>query len=596
MHRHRCSVPAVMSVILLLSLIFLRPVPALASGISFLPGLDRTTAAETLSLKPSVALLAWELPGGLLVADRLGDEGDVRFGRAFRGDHQAGHWFLVDVRPLRAGSDPAVRTIKRLETHGTLHLLDGDFALVEVHDTALGRFLASGFELQRIPLGPPPADWQRYGTALARALAAGGGLRADPADVATFVAQVDQSAYQLMLQEISGAASFLHDGTNHTVSTRYYSTADKTLVGDYLLDRLASYGYTVEFDTFMVGGTPCRNLVATRTGVVSPDEYVVVGAHYDSTSGQPTSLAPGAEDNGSGTCLVMEIARMAAGREFDRSVQFVLFDSEEQGLNGSEHFVDEAVAAGRVIVSAITADMVSYYDSNYGVIIEGQSPWESLMSVMETAVADHTTLNSRKDYYSWGSDHVPFQQAGIPAFLAIDWNWGSYPHYHQTSDSWANVAATAHIATEITQACAATLAEVAGLRPAAGETVSASIVCLPASGTLPFTTQMSVSLDNLYAGQIRRIAGRIDVVLAGGGSISSWRAGYTNVAAGASYDAVWNTTIPALGAVVGPNAFTLSVEDVTVAPYNQPPYPPAGDTATAACTVTGAAPRKAGSH
>ena len=122
------------------------------------------------------------------------------------------------------------------------------------------------------------------------------------------------------------------------------------------------------------------------------------------------------------------------------------------------------MAAGRTIVSAITADMVSFYDDDYGVIIEGETPWESLMTVMEDAVADYTTLSSRKDYSSWGSDHVPFQQAGIPAFLAIDWDWGSYPHYHESTDNWANVAATAHIGSEITQACAATLAEVAGLR------------------------------------------------------------------------------------------------------------------------------------
>ena len=85
--------------------------------------------------------------------------------------------------------------------------------------------------------------------------------------------------------------------------------------------------------------------------------------------------------------------------------------------------------------------MACSYDTNFGVIIEGETPWESLMTVMEDAVADHTELNSRKDYNSWGSDHVPFQQAGIPAFLAIDWDWNSYPHYHESTDDWGNLAA-----------------------------------------------------------------------------------------------------------------------------------------------------------
>jgi hypothetical protein len=62
------------------------------------------------------------------------------------------------------------------------------------------------------------------------------------------------------------------------------------------------------------------------------------------------------------------------------------------------------------------------------------------------------------------------------------------------------------------------------------------------------------------------------------------------VAAGDSYASSWNQTIPALTAVLGSNLFQLVAEDVTPAPYNQPPYPPAGDTDTSSCTVIGIAP------
>ena len=130
--------------------------------------------------------------------------------------------------------------------------------------------------------------------------------------MAAFVALFDEAAFQQVLREISGAVSFIHDGSPRGVKTRYHDSADKNLVGDYLFEKLVGYGYTVEFDDFIYNGTPCRNLVATKTGVTSPDEYVVVGGHYDSTSEQPAALAPGAEDNGSGSSLVMEVARMAA--------------------------------------------------------------------------------------------------------------------------------------------------------------------------------------------------------------------------------------------------------------------------------------------
>lgn len=126
--------------------------------------------------------------------------------------------------------------------------------------------------------------------------------------------------------------------------------------------------------------------------------------------------------------------------------------------------------------------------------------------------------------------------------------------------------------------------------PVPGETVSVALDCSPSSGTVPFQSLITLTLDNLYQGQRRRIAGRIDVTLAGGAWFPGWRAGYTNVAAGESFASTFGLTIPALGSVIGDNHFLLLAEDVTPAPYNQPPYPPAGDTASDSCTVTGIAP------
>ncbi len=122
------------------------------------------------------------------------------------------------------------------------------------------------------------------------------------------------------------------------------------------------------------------------------------------------------------------------------------------------------------------------------------------------------------------------------------------------------------------------------------DTVSASITCLPASGTVPFATQMTITLDNLYPGQIRRVAARMNVTLAGGAYFPNWRGGYTNLAGGASYVTSWNTNLPALGSVIGSNQFQLVAVDVTPTPYNLPPYPPAGDSDTDACTVVANSP------
>jgi len=121
-------------------------------------------------------------------------------------------------------------------------------------------------------------------------------------------------------------------------------------------------------------------------------------------------------------------------------------------------------------------------------------------------------------------------------------------------------------------------------------TVGASFSCLPGSGTLPFTTRMELVLENLFDGEERSVAASIDMTLAGGGLFENWRGGWTSLGAGAVFRMAWPQHIPLLGALAGDNRFDLAVEDVTPAPFNQPPWPPAGDTATDGCTVTGIMP------
>jgi hypothetical protein len=117
-------------------------------------------------------------------------------------------------------------------------------------------------------------------------------------------------------------------------------------------------------------------------------------------------------------------------------------------------------------------------------------------------------------------------------------------------------------------------------------TLDCSYAILPASGTVPFVTQQGVTMTNLSTGQLRRMAGRIDVRIAGGQSFSNWRSGYSNLDPGATFTTAWNQTIPARQSLIGGNLFILLTQDVTPSPYNQPPYPSAGDTCTVTNTVT----------
>lgn len=426
---------------------------ATAAGIAFLP---ETTRGQVMSGPPSLELLTWELPEGLLIVDRRGPAGQVRLGESIEPRHADAEWFLVYrphlARGRGAAADPA--------DFGHIHFAGQSAWVLEVPRVRLDDFLAAAFRLQYLDLSPLAAP------ASPKVAPSGAApQRLEPELKAAYLDSLDLQAYSQIIREISGDLSFWYNGAWRTVTTRYYYSTGKNLAGGYLAGILTDYGYAVELDTFTFNSRICRNVVATKLGTTLPQQIVVVGGHYDSISGTPETLAPGAEDNASGSSLVMEIARVSADRQFDRTVQFVLFDAEEVGLVGSQHFVQEAVAEGRNIIAAITADMVSYYQSNYGVIIEGQPSWEWLMATMADNVAAHTEIAYRKDYTSYGSDHVPFQQAGIAAFLAIDWDWDKYPYYHRRDDNWSRIEATAGIGLQITRAAAGTLADVAGLQP-----------------------------------------------------------------------------------------------------------------------------------
>jgi len=131
--------------------------------------------------------------------------------------------------------------------------------------------------------------------------------------------------------------------------------------------------------------------------------------------------------------------------------------------------------------------------------------------------------------------------------------------------------------------------EIIHTSPIPPDTVAADVGCLPGSGVLPFTVSIQAELGNL-TGFERVVAGRMAVTLANGVSYGNYRSGHTTLAGFENFTVGWNQNMPALFALEGENVFSLSVRDVTPAPYNQPPYPASDDTAADTCTVIGMVP------
>jgi len=261
------------------------------------------------------------------------------------------------------------------------------------------------------------------------------------ADKDAFVASVDEpdNRYMDLLSAISGATPL--PGKSITIKTRYTGTASVREASDWIGDWFYAQQLETYTQTFNV---PSRgtayNVIGEKVGTTNPDEIIVIGAHHDSTSQQAATLAPGAIDNGSGAVGIMVLAAAAMNMEFGRTVHFITFGGEEQGLYGSSHYVSEAQKAKKKIVGAIIMDMIGYSSKYYGVKIEGTTnpDIQRLMKLFDTNVKTYTELTREQSTDSFGSDHVPFQKAGYPAFLAIEQDDTDYPAYHRTTDVVTN--------------------------------------------------------------------------------------------------------------------------------------------------------------
>lgn len=161
------------------------------------------------------------------------------------------------------------------------------------------------------------------------------------------------------------------------------------------------------------------------------NEFVIIGAHLDHVGSQAGLLFPGANDNASGSAGVLEIAKafVNGGLQPKRSVVFVLFACEEQGLNGSKHFVESWKNGYDKIVAMINLDCIGFGDSIQ--VGNGKSApqlWEIANQI------DKTSFNSMVDrtWSGGGADATPFFEKGIPCLYFVTTN--SYDHLHLPSD------------------------------------------------------------------------------------------------------------------------------------------------------------------
>jgi photosystem II stability/assembly factor-like uncharacterized protein len=183
------------------------------------------------------------------------------------------------------------------------------------------------------------------------------------------------------------------------------------------------------------------NVIGERRGCEAPDEIIIIGGHFDSTSDMVPSCAPGAEDNASGTACAMAAARAFRNMSFKRTVRYVAFGDEEGGLNGSEAYAEYCAENGEKIVAVLNADMVCY-DEEGGSRDDYAVAYDQYGWLFDYVKATGGLYGNNLIYESGrcGSDQWSFWNVGYAALAVIEGAVGAggsmeYPWYHTAEDT-----------------------------------------------------------------------------------------------------------------------------------------------------------------
>lgn len=214
----------------------------------------------------------------------------------------------------------------------------------------------------------------------------------------------------------------------HTGQSRGLTGAQHDPARTNIFNTFQSFGLSVALEPFTYVANTYYNVVATQPGTDNPNQTVVIGAHYDSVN------CPGADDNATGTAMVMELARVLSQHRSSKRLRFVAFDREEQGLRGSAAYVASHGADNTVM--AVTADMIGHDSGAYGMDLYSKASSSAVTNGVATAIATYGNgLNSFLNFGNFNfSDHWSFENNGIPAVVIIERCYTCNTNYHTVND------------------------------------------------------------------------------------------------------------------------------------------------------------------
>jgi len=346
-----------------------------------------------------------------------------------------GKFYMIAMMETNDAREAAVTTVDVLHD-------DGYHIIARVSDSEAEQLLSFGFELALLnetPLVLREAT-QRF---LAQQAVDYN------ADVAEMIDSVDQDTVYDYMGGLTGEWPVKigkKKKKDYTIATRHTNSGTPIeMATQYVSEFMQELGLSVEYHGWTHGSLSGRNVIGEKTGSKTPDEIVLITAHLDSAPSG--GLAPGADDNASGSVGVMMAAQALSEYDFQRTVRFVFFTGEEQGLRGSDRYARKVATDGDDLVAVYNMDMIAWdvrnkpklriytrakrnpgYDGDMVIA-------NTFLDVVDTYALDTVLIPviTPKGGH-WGghwSDHASFWDEGFSAVCAIeddhsDWNRFNY--------------------------------------------------------------------------------------------------------------------------------------------------------------------------
>ena len=198
-------------------------------------------------------------------------------------------------------------------------------------------------------------------------------------------------------------------------------------------------------------GTPMPSLVFTINGTTAPADYIIVGAHMDSISGN--NVAPGADDDASGIATISEMIRILLDINYkpSKTVEFMAFAAEEIGLVGSSEIAENYALDNKNVVSFVQFDMTNYKGSSKDIYLTTDSYNSNDLNLFLIELMEHYNKTG-SHVFTYGnticnygcSDHYSWAQNGYDAAFPFEASFSQYnPSIHTSNDKLTNMGSSA---------------------------------------------------------------------------------------------------------------------------------------------------------